>query len=232
MQLPRVHAKEDSLSKNMTTEETKIENQPIETPAAAAPAPSGVQNGAPAAQPAGDKFHPRGGDRGRRGAPRGRGGRPGGGRKEPRVKPEFDHKLVGIRRVSRTVAGGRRFSFSATVVIGNRKGMVGVGQGKSSDTPIAIEKAIRNAKKNIVTAHLTKSMRIPHEITSKYSSARIKMMPAPGKGILAGSSVRTVLDLAGVKEVNAKILSGSKNSLNIAKATIKALGSFSNTKIK
>ncbi len=149
--------------------------------------------------------------------------RRGGPRREEKVKSEFDHRLVGIRRVSRTVAGGRRFSFSALVVVGNRKGKVGVGQGKSGDTPIAIEKAVRDAKKRLITVELTKEGRIPHEVQAKYSSAIVKIMPAKGRGILAGSATRYVLELAGVKEVNAKILSGSKNALNISKATIKAL---------
>lgn len=143
--------------------------------------------------------------------------------REEKQKSEFDHKLITIRRVSRTVAGGRRFSFSALVAVGNRKGKIGIGQGKSGDTPIAIEKAVRDAKKHLITIELTKQGRIPHEAYAKYSSARVKIMPAPGRGILAGSATRSVLELAGVKEVNAKILSGSKNALNIARATVKAL---------
>jgi small subunit ribosomal protein S5 len=154
-----------------------------------------------------------------------RGGRRRTGR-DDKPKSEFDHKLIAIRRVSRTVAGGRRFSFSALVVVGNRKGKVGIGQGKSGDTPIAIEKAVRDAKKHLQTIELTKNGRIPHETLAKYSSARVKIMPAPGRGVLAGSAARSVLELAGIKEVNAKILSGSKNSLNIAQATVKALTSL------
>jgi len=154
-----------------------------------------------------------------------RGGRRTRGR-EDKPKSEFDHKLIAIRRVSRTVAGGRRFSFSALVAVGNRKGKVGIGQGKSGDTPVAIEKAVRDAKKHLITVELTKKGRIPHETFAKYSSARVKIMPAPGRGVLAGSAARIVLELAGIKEVNAKILSGSKNALNIAQATLKALSSL------
>ncbi len=154
-----------------------------------------------------------------------RGGRRTRGR-EDKPKSEFDHKLIAIRRVSRTVAGGRRFSFSALVAVGNRKGKVGIGQGKSGDTPVAIEKAVRDAKKHLQTIQLTKNGRIPHETQAKYSSARVKIMPAPGRGILAGSAARIVLELAGIKEINAKILSGSKNALNISQATIKALVSL------
>jgi len=154
-----------------------------------------------------------------------RGGRRTRGR-EDKPKSEFDHKLITIRRVSRTVAGGRRFSFSALVAVGNRKGKVGIGQGKSGDTPVAIEKAVRDAKKHLITVEFTKKGRIPHETFAKYSSARVKIMPAPGRGVLAGSAARIVLELAGIKEINAKILSGSKNALNIAQATLKALSSL------
>ena len=148
--------------------------------------------------------------------------RKSGGR-EQRVKPEFDQKLINIRRVARVVAGGRRFSFSVAVITGNRKGLVGVGIGKAGDTALAIDKAVRNAKKNMITVRLTKKMSIPHEVECKFSSARIIIRPAPGKGVIAGSVARYVIDLAGIKDVSAKILSVSKNPLNIARATIAAL---------
>jgi small subunit ribosomal protein S5 len=140
-----------------------------------------------------------------------------------RVKPEFDQKIIDIRRVTRVVTGGRRFSFSVAVVIGDRKGKVGVGLGKATDTPLAIDKAVRDAKKHMITVRLDKYSSIPHEVESKYASSRVKIMKAPGKGILAGSSVRTVLEYAGMKEVSAKIFSRSKNKSNNAKAAIKAL---------
>lgn len=130
------------------------------------------------------------------------------------------------------MAGGRRFSFSIALVAGNRKGMVGVGQGKASDTPIAIEKAFRDARKNMITVNVTKEMSIPHEVEAKFGASRVKIMPARGKGILAGSSVRTVLELAGLREVGAKLLSRSKNSANNAYVTIKALKKLETTKIK
>ena len=148
-------------------------------------------------------------------------------RKETRVKPEFDHKTVSVRRVTRVVAGGRRFSFSVTLVAGNRKGVVGVGQGKAADTPVAVEKAFRAAKKNLLTIRTDKNMSIPHEVYAKFGSSRVAIFPAPSRGILAGSSARIVLELAGLGGVNAKILSGSKNKVNIAKATIKALSELS-----
>jgi small subunit ribosomal protein S5 len=140
-----------------------------------------------------------------------------------RVKPEFDQKIIQIRRVTRVTSGGRRMTFSVAMVIGNRKGKVGLGTGKGIDTAIAIEKALREAKKDIVTIHMTKTNSIPHDVMTKYSSAIVTMMPAPSRGLVAGSAVRDVLELAGITNVNAKILSGSKNKLNIAKAAIKAL---------
>lgn len=159
---------------------------------------------------------------------RGRGGR-GGGRRDNsrggsrRPRPEFDQKIIDIRRVTRVVSGGRRFSFSVAIVIGDKKGKVGVGIGKASDTALAIDKAIRDAKKGMITPLLTKTMSIAHEISVKYSSSRITLMPTNGKGIVAGSSVRTVLELAGIKGVTAKIFSKSKNKLNNARAAIEAL---------
>jgi len=144
-------------------------------------------------------------------------------RRETRVKSEFDQKIISIRRVTRVVTGGRRFSFSVGVVIGDRKGRVGVGLGKAGDTPVAIEKAIRDAKKNMIKVRMTKNGSIPHEVEAKYSSSRVVIMRALGKGILAGSSVRTVLEFAGAKEVSAKIFSRSKNKINNAKAAVKAL---------
>jgi len=144
-------------------------------------------------------------------------------RKMERVKPEFDQKILDIRRVTRVVSGGRRFSFSVTLVAGDRKGRVGVGIGKASDTSLAIEKAFRNAKKNMIKVNLNKEMSIPHDVEAKLGSAKLVIMPAPGRGIVAGSAVRNILDLVGAKNIGAKILSRSKNKLNIARATIKAL---------
>lgn len=153
-------------------------------------------------------------------------------RRPERARQEFDNKIISVRRVTRVVAGGRRFSFSITMVIGDKKGRVGVGIGKAGDTPIAVEKAMQNAKKNIITVSLNKKGSIAHPVEAKYSSARIGIMPAPGKGVIAGSSARIVLELAGIKEVSSKILSRSKNKLNIARATIKALGQLKKEKIK
>ena len=172
--------------------------------------------------PAGDK--PQRGPRGRRGDKNRRGGRRGrrGGRQE-RVRPEFDQKIVSIRRVTRVMAGGRRFSFSVSMVIGDKKGKVGVGVGKAGDTQLAIEKAVRNAKKNMIQIPLDKDGRSPHDVHTKYASSEVMIIPAPGRGLVAGSSVRTVLELGGVKDVTAKIFSRSKNKLNNARAAVEAL---------
>ncbi len=155
------------------------------------------------------------------GARGGKGGARGAGFE--RAKPEFDNKLIQIRRVTRVVSGGRRFSFSVALVAGNRKGSVGVGIGKAADTAAAIEKALKSAKKNMIKVRLSSEMMIPHEVEAKESSARVMIMPAPGRGMVAGSSVRNVLELAGIRNVRAKIISGSKNKLNNARAAIKAL---------
>lgn len=146
-----------------------------------------------------------------------------GGRRDERVRSEFDQKMIDIRRVARVVAGGRRFSFSVAMVIGNRKGKVGVGLGKAGDTQLAIEKAARAARRALIEVPLGKTQHIPHDVQAKYSASEVMIMPAPGRGLVAGGAVRTVLELAGVKNVTGKILSRSKNHLNNARATVKAL---------
>ncbi len=149
--------------------------------------------------------------------------RKGAPRREARAKPEFDQKIISLRRVTRVVTGGRRFAFSAGVVIGDRKGRVGVGLGKAGDTPIAIDKAVRDARKRMIKVPMTKNNSIPHEVEAKYGASQVLIMRAPGKGVLAGSSVRTVLEFAGVREVSSKIFSRSKNKINNARAAILAL---------
>ncbi len=171
----------------------------------------------------------RGGGRGSAGARGGeRGARRSSGSREERARPEFDSKTLNVRRVARVVAGGRRFNFSVLIALGNRKGSVGVGTGKAGDTAAAIEKATRNARKNLIRVERTKNNSVPHLVTAKYSSARIVVRPAPSKGLIAGSAARAVLELGGITDVNAKILSGSKNKLNIARATIAALSALKN----
>ncbi len=144
-------------------------------------------------------------------------------RRDDRVRSEFDQKIISIRRVTRVMAGGRRFSFSVAIVIGNKKGKVGVGIGKAGDTQLAIEKAVRSARKNLIEIPLNKYQHIPHDVQAKLSSSEVMIMPAPGRGLVAGSSVRTVLELGGVKDVTAKIFSRSKNKLNNARSAIAAL---------
>ena len=146
-------------------------------------------------------------------------------RRPRRSRPvsEFSQKVIKVRRVTRVVAGGRRFSFSVVLVSGNHSGSVGVGIGKASDTALAIEKAARDAKKNMIKVKMTSKMSIPHEVEAKFGSSRVLLIPASGRGLAAGSSVRSVLDLAGITNISAKILSRSKNKLNNARATIKAL---------
>ena len=146
-----------------------------------------------------------------------------GNRRDERARPEYDQKIVSIRRVTRVMGGGRRFSFSVSMVIGDKKGKVGVGVGKAGDTQLAIEKAMRNAKKNLIQVPMNKDHHIPHDVHVKYASSEVMIMPAPGRGLVAGSSVRTVLELAGVKDVTAKIFSRSKNKLNNARAAVEAL---------
>lgn len=209
-------------------DEIKTENTPapVATPTAlsATPARAGLD---PRRSSSGGRG---GAGRGGMGNSRGGGGRRGSGGREDRVKPEFDQKMLGVRRVARVVAGGRRFNFSVLMVIGNRKGSVGVGTGKAGDTALAIEKATKSAKKHMIKVSRTANNSIPHIIEAKYSSATVVILPAKSKGLIAGSAVRSVLELAGITDVNAKIRSGSKNKLNIAQATIKALSSLKATK--
>jgi len=140
-----------------------------------------------------------------------------------RERSEFDQVTIDARRVARVMAGGRRFNFSLVVVIGDRKGRVGVGLGKGVDTALAIDKATRDAKKHLFTVPRTASGSIPHQVTAKYASSIIEIIPSKGRGLVAGSAVRTVLDFAGITDVVTKIHTRSKNKLTIARATIAAL---------
>lgn len=145
-------------------------------------------------------------------------------------KSEFDQKMLAIRRVTRVSSGGRRFSFSVVMAIGNGKGKVGVGIGKAGDTSLAIDKAIKQARKNVVEIKTTKTMSIPHAVEAKYSSAVISLQPSAGKGIVAGSAVRDLIELGGLKDIVGKVRSGSKNKLNIAHATLVAFKKLSDAK--
>src|SRR3989344_4059394 len=194
------------------------ENTPEIVPDAVVAVPAQAASDTRAAKPG---FAGRGGNRDRRG---GRpGGRPGGRRGGDERRSEFAQKLIGIRRVARVMAGGRRFNFSAALVLGDKKGRVGVGLGKAADTAQAIEKATRAAKRAMIQLNLTKTRSIPHNIEAKYCASRVEIRPSAGRGLVAGSSVRTVLELAGVSDVTAKLLSRSKNPVNNARAAIEAL---------
>ncbi len=144
-----------------------------------------------------------------------------------RPKPEFDQKIINIRRVTRVVAGGRRFSFSVALVAGDKKGSIGLGLGKAGDTALAINKAVRNAKKNMVRLNLTKTMSIPHNLSAKFASSKIVLMPNKGRGLVAGSVIRDIVKLSGMKDITGKIISNSKNKLNNAKAVMTALSMIS-----
>ncbi len=140
-------------------------------------------------------------------------------RKEPK---EFDEEVIQIDRVTKVVKGGRRLRFRATVVIGNRKGKVGIGIGKSKEVTGAIQKAIAKAKKDTIQVILD-DVTIPHDIKVKYKAARLLLLPAsPGTGIIAGGTIRKVLELAGVKDILSKSL-GTTNKVNTTKATVEAL---------
>jgi len=161
--------------------------------------------------------------RGGRGAIRGRAPRGGGRSRAPRERGEFEQVTIDARRVARVMAGGRRFNFSLVVVIGDKKGRVGVGLGKGVDTALAIDKATRDAKRHLITVLRTKSGSIPHQVRTKYASSTVEIIPSEGRGLVAGSAMRTVLDLAGVTDVVTKIHTRSKNKLAIARATVEAL---------
>jgi len=142
-----------------------------------------------------------------------------------RERPEFDQKLLDLARVTRVVKGGRRFRFRATLVIGNKKGKVGVGVAKGSDVADAIKKAFNNAKKNMIEIDVSNGT-ISYDVRQKLGGARVLLKPAPkGRGIVAGGAIRAVMDLVGIKDIVSKSL-GSSNKLNVARTTIEALKQF------
>jgi len=138
---------------------------------------------------------------------------------------QFDHRVVELRRVTRVVKGGRRFRFRATVIVGDKRGNIGLGVSKGADVQNAISKAQESAKKNVVH-FILEGGTIPHEITRTYRGAKVFLKPAPqGSGIIAGGPIRSVAILGGLRDLSSKTM-GSHNSLNVVKATMLALTSM------
>ncbi len=140
-----------------------------------------------------------------------------------RKKDDFDSKLLDLARVTRVTAGGKRLSFRAVVIVGNKKGKVGVGVAKGLDVAQAVEKATRLARKNLIEVPIEEET-IPHEVFAKFGAARVILKPQrKGRGLVAGGVVRVICSLAGIKNISSKVLGRTSNKLNNAEATIKAL---------
>jgi small subunit ribosomal protein S5 len=167
--------------------------------------------------------------RAKRGFAGGKGGRrPGGrGEKPKREKPEFDSKTLDVRRVTRVVSGGRRFSLHVSVIAGDHNGRVGLGTGKALDTQAAMEKAMKSAKRNMIRINLDDKKKIAHAVEAKYDTAKVWISPNNGKGLIAGAAARIIFSLAGVQNITAKFHGPTKNKLNNARAVMKALEKIS-----
>jgi small subunit ribosomal protein S5 len=149
--------------------------------------------------------------------------------KEEKKSSEYIEKLVRLNRVAKVVKGGRRFSFSALIVVGDKKGNVGLGFGKANDVSEAIRKSLEKAKRNMINVPIKKTT-IPHEVLGVYKGAKVLLKPAaPGTGIIAGGPVRAIMDVCGVNDILSKSL-GSKNTMNIVNAAINGLKNLMNKK--
>lgn len=139
-----------------------------------------------------------------------------------KVDPEFDKRTIAVRRVTKVVKGGKKMHFSVTMVIGDKKGRVGVGNGKANDVTMATDKAYQSAKKHLVTVSIVDGT-IPHEIWGKFGRSSVLLMPAPeGTGVDAGGPVRAIADLVGIKNIVSKSY-GSRNKINVINATLNGL---------
>lgn len=147
----------------------------------------------------------------------------------PRAPQEFGEKVIRISRVTKKTKGGNNISFTALVVVGDRKGRVGIALGKAKDVMNAIKKGVRRGKKNLIQVPLVENRTIPYELSLKVGAAKLILKPAPaGTGVIAGGSVRSVLELAGIKDVVSKIL-GTNNSMSNVTATFDALKTMQKT---
>lgn len=197
-------------------EENKVENKEVEEKVET-PAQPSTEN--PQQRPQ------RNGQRGKKGDRR-----PNRSGAKKVVVKEYEEKVVKINRVTKVVKGGKRMKFSAVVVIGNKKGKFGFGTGKSGEVPDAIKKAVEAAKKNLSSIQVTKSGSIAHESIGKFGATTVFLKPAPeGTGIVAGGPVRNICELAGIENIYSKVY-GSRTSINVIRATFKALGQVKNSK--
>ena len=139
---------------------------------------------------------------------------------------EFEERVVTINRVTKVVKGGRRFRFSALVVVGDKKGRVGFGLGKANEAPDAIRKAVENAKKNIINVNIINNSTIPHPVQGKYGAGEVRLIPASeGTGVIAGGAIRVVLELAGINDILTKCI-GSRTPINMVRATFEGLSNL------